>query len=134
MTGNHPFRAFFNWYRINRERTALALLEKTEVHRLARDLNLSVEDLGALVSQSEDEAALLGRMMQLHGIDKAALQAELPALVREMTATCAHCDAKDQCAHDLDRNATTEQTDQYCPNASTMRSLREGKSVQKTVT
>lgn len=120
-----PFEAVLKWFRQRRDRADIAAMDPAEAERLARDLNLSVLDLTDLVAQSENEAALLGRMLQLHGIDRKTLEEALPGLVRDMAATCAHCQCKGKCTHDLDHNVSTDVTDQYCPNAGTMRSLAD---------
>ena len=115
------FSSVIDFFRQSRQSSDFAGLDAAEAARIAHDLNLSVDDLTALVQQSPDEAALMDRMMALHGIHRATLQRTMPELVRDMAATCAHCACKGECKSDLDAGVSTAITDTYCPNADTMR-------------
>ncbi|MGL4323347.1 MAG: DUF6455 family protein [Beijerinckiaceae bacterium] len=118
-----PFRALIEWYRRQRMVNELAGLDPGEAGRLADDLKVSVDDLVVAAGQSEDEMALMNRMMALHGIDRAKVEADMPAVIREMTVTCARCGHKGECQYDLDHGGTAEDADAYCLNAGTMQAL-----------
>lgn len=115
--------SLIGWFRRMRERSEFADLDSGEAHRIAADLRISVNDLMHLASQSDDEVALMGRMMALHGIDRAKLEDDLPEVVRQMAVTCSHCSCKDHCSAALDRGTSTKEADTFCPNSDSMHVL-----------
>lgn len=121
-----PLHALVGWFRRQRERSELAQLDSGEAHRIAADLQVSVDDLVHMASQSDDEVALMGRMMALHGIDKSKLDGDLPAVVRQMAVTCSHCDCKGHCSSALDNGVSTAEADTFCPNAELMQEFSKG--------
>lgn len=118
-----PFRALADWFRRQRMVNELAALDPGEAARLADDLKISVDDLVEAASQSEDEIALMHRMMVLHGIDPEKVAAEMPGVMREMAVTCAKCACKGDCQYDLDHGITAAEADEFCPNADMMNAL-----------
>ena len=118
-----PMHALVEWFRRHRAADELAGLGEAEAQNIARDLNVSFNDLVNLAQQSGDESELMTRMMTLHGLDRGAIEADLPALVRQMAVTCSYCQCKGECAHDLDAGVGVEKTDSYCPNADSMHAL-----------
>ena len=115
--------ALVAWFRRQRETSELANLDADEAQRLATDLNVSLDDLISVAGQSADEAELMSRMMAAHGISRAAVEAELPALVRSMAVTCAKCTCKGECSHDLDAGTAPQNAARYCPNTDSIQSL-----------
>lgn len=115
-----PIAALIDWFRRQRERSEFAEIDSGEAHRIAADLRVSVADLIHMASQSDDEVALMGRMMALHGIDRARLEGDLPEVVRQMAVTCSHCSCKSHCSNALDRGVSTAEADTFCPNADSM--------------
>lgn len=120
-----PLRALVEWFRQHRDADEFAGLDAGEAHRIAADLNVSVDDLIHIARQSDDEIALMGRMMTLFGIDKARMEAEMPAVIRQMALTCAHCQNKGKCSHDFDNDPSIAKAINYCANADMMLSMSE---------
>ncbi|MGL4495788.1 MAG: hypothetical protein ACRCXM_10405 [Beijerinckiaceae bacterium] len=121
-----PMQALIEWFRRRQAASELARLDAEETARIADDLKVSVDDLHAVVAQSPDEDALMTRMMALHGLNRARLESEMPAVVRDMAVTCAKCGCKGECAYDLDHGALASDCDAYCGNADTMQALAKG--------
>lgn len=123
MPAPSPFRALLDWYRRQRMAHELSALDAAEAARLADDLKINIGDLVEAAGQSDDEIALMDRMMALRGIDRDKLAAEMPAVIREMSVTCAKCTCKGDCRYELDHGVTAEEADNFCPNAETMKAL-----------
>lgn len=115
-----PLSSLIDWFRRQRERSEFADIDSGEAHRIAADLRVSVDDLIHMAGQSDDEVALMGRMMALHGIDRAKLEGDLPEVVRQMAVTCSHCTCKGHCAGALDNGVSAAEADEFCPNADSM--------------
>jgi transcriptional regulator with XRE-family HTH domain len=86
-----------------------------EVARLARDLGVSEGDLERLERGSDDEALLLMRRLAVLGIDAKELAAA--GYMRDLQRTCALCDCKEICVHDLEARPESDEWQSYCPNS-----------------
>jgi tRNA C32,U32 (ribose-2'-O)-methylase TrmJ len=118
-----PFHAVAEWFRRQARAREFDALGGEELRLMAADLRISVDDLRDAALQSEDEAALMRRMLALHGLDPARIGHEMPELMRDMTLTCARCAEKGRCAHDLDDGLEPAEAGTFCPNADAMAAL-----------
>lgn len=119
LTGLHPLRALMDWFSRRRD----AALDGDDARQIASDLGISVEDLIRLSNASADEATLMTRMMTLHGLDRAKLEAKYGAMVRDMAAACGRCGNKAECRHDLATGEALETFEGLCANAEVIRSF-----------
>ncbi|MGZ5805374.1 MAG: DUF6455 family protein, partial [Xanthobacteraceae bacterium] len=65
----------------------------------------------------------LPKMLKALGIDQNALAKTQPLVLRDMERTCAQCDHKRQCDHDLAAGTATKHYEEYCGNALTIDAL-----------
>lgn len=128
VPSHSPFRALVDWYHRQRLVQEFSALDRGEAARIADDLKISVDDLVTAASQSDDEIALMDRMMALHGLNAEAVKASQPGVVRDMAVTCAKCTCKGECRYDLDHGVTAAEADVYCPNSDTMTALAHAKA------
>lgn len=118
--------AVVEWFRRQARAQELAHIDAGELRHMADDLRVSVDDLYVAAAQSDDEVALMRRMLALHGLDAARIDQEMPALMRDMAVTCARCACKGRCASELDHGAGPGEARAFCPNADTMAMLTHG--------
>jgi uncharacterized protein YjiS (DUF1127 family) len=116
---------FADWLKYRRERNELRQLDEVEFTRIAGDLQLSPDDLDALVERGPHAADELGKLLQALGVDEARLSRTQPLVLRDMERVCAMCGHKRECDHDIDAGTSAERYEGYCPNASTIASLDE---------
>lgn len=112
------------WISSLKRREELDKLGPAEVNRIAADAGTSVGELYALESTGPDAARLLPRRLELLGIDRNALLREEPATLRDLERVCSLCGHKTVCEHDMDRTVVGDDWKTYCPNAQTLRALR----------
>ena len=117
--GLHPIRALMDWFSRRRD----TLLDQMEARRIAEDLGISVDDLMRLSQEPNDQADLMTRMMNLHGLDRDKLEDQYGAVVRDMAMTCGRCGNKAECRHDLATGQALESFDEFCANAEVIRSF-----------
>jgi hypothetical protein len=93
-----------------------------EMEAIARELNLSAAELGALAVAPSGSLESLGKRLSHAGLSEAALAASHGDVLRDLRRVCAQCAAKSRCARDLarERRATPSK---YCPNEQTLRAL-----------
>jgi hypothetical protein len=102
---------------------------------LSEDLGLSATDfraaasLRALAGYGPDEATLLPRRMTMLQLDPDEVARLEPGVFRHLYWRCMLCQSPGQCALDLADDspitASQELRHDYCPNAATLRWLRE---------
>lgn len=116
---------FADWLRYRRERNELRRLDDAEFTRIAGDLQISPDDLDALVEKGPHAADELIKLLQALGIDEARLASTHPLVLRDMERVCAICGHKHECDHDIAAGTSAERYENYCPNASTIAGLDE---------
>jgi hypothetical protein len=117
--------AFADWLKHRRELNELHKLDGAEFARIAGDLQISPDDLDALVAKGPQAADELSRLLQALGIDEASLARAEPLVRRDMERVCALCGHKRECGHDLTVGTSAQQYEGYCPNAPTIAGLGE---------
>jgi hypothetical protein len=97
-------------------------LDSQEVEAIARELNLSAAELGALAFTSSGSLQSLNTRLAHAGLSEEALAASDGDVLRDLRRVCSVCPAKARCARDLarERRATPSK---YCPNEQTLRAL-----------
>jgi hypothetical protein len=118
-----PFHAVLGWFRRRARIREFDALGAEELRLLAADLRVSVDDLRDAAVQSEDEIALMRRMLALHGLSAATIDQSMPELMRDLTLTCARCEEKGHCAQKFEEGLEPAEAGAFCPNADTMAAL-----------
>jgi transcriptional regulator with XRE-family HTH domain len=117
---------FGDWLRQRRELNQLMGLaaDPGELDRVARELNVTANDLEMLVRQGSKDANELPYTLTALGIDEAALFRAEPALLRDMERVCSFCSHKRQCHEELATGTAATNYVEYCENAETIDTLR----------
>ena len=126
---SHPIvdgliEVFGNWLIHRREMHELRQLDSGQFDSIARDLRMTPGDLDTFVRQGPHAADELPRLLEVLGIDEAALVRSEPAVLRDMERVCVSCERKAQCRNDLEIGVSARDYEDYCLNASTMNALR----------
>lgn len=111
------------WRNWRGRRAGLAQIYDTgpaEMQHIARDLNISPAELGALAGHSGDSADLMRRRLHSLDIDPATIE---PAVIRDMQRCCSQCGAKTLCEHELEDHPKGATWPKYCLNEHTIDSL-----------
>jgi hypothetical protein len=100
-------------------------LDALEMEAIARELNLSTAEFGALRFAPSGPLESLSRRLSHAGLSEAALAASHGDVLRDLRRVCTQCPAESRCARDLarERRATPSK---YCPNEQTLRALERG--------
>jgi hypothetical protein len=100
-------------------------LDALEMEAIARELNLSTAEFGALRFAPSGRLESLSRRLSHAGLSEAALAASHGDVLRDLRRVCTQCPAESRCARDLarERRATPSK---YCPNEQTLRALERG--------
>lgn len=106
-----------------RERRELASCSVAEVAAIARDLNLTPDELMKLVSERTETAAALHELLSVIGIHAESLRLDDPAVMRELQRRCITCLHKPECAYHLAHGTAFERYRDYCPNADILSDL-----------
>jgi transcriptional regulator with XRE-family HTH domain len=114
---------FSDWLKHRRDLNELRQLNTTELDRIAGELQVSPADLTELVRQGPHAADELPKLLNVLGIDEAALARTQPLVLRDMERVCALCHDKGQCDRDLAAGTSAEHYQSYCLNASTIDTL-----------
>jgi hypothetical protein len=115
---------FGNWLIHRREMCELRQLDCGEFDSIARDLRMTPGDLDRFVRQGPHAADELPRLLEVLGIDEAALVRSEPAALQDMQRVCVSCERQVQCRNDLETGVSARDYKDYCLNASTMNALR----------
>ncbi|HRJ70399.1 MAG TPA: DUF6455 family protein [Beijerinckiaceae bacterium] len=121
-----PLEGLMHWFREHLRGNELSHLDRSELELMARDLNISSDDLTRLSTEEPKDISLMKQMMALHGLDYDALRKEYSGVVRDMEVTCSRCADRKLCEHDLATGADAHTCDTYCPNADTMKAFAGG--------
>lgn len=116
-------RVFRRWRETGRARYELAGLDPGEAERIARELGLTPSQLESLASQGEASAHLLYRRLAEVGLDPLDILRSEPGVLRDLERTCALCDGRRECAHDLEVRPDDPTWKTYCPNRETLEVL-----------
>jgi len=111
---------FGDWLKHRRELREMRQLDSAEFDRIAGELRVSPADLNELVHQGPHAADELPKLLELLGIDQAALARSQPLVLHDMERVCALCRHKRQCDRDLHAGASAEHYEEYCLNAPTI--------------
>jgi len=95
-----------------------------ELERIARELNVTPDDLEKLVRQGPQAANELPHALSALGIDETALRRAEPALLRDMERVCSFCTHKRRCHEELAAGTAAANYEEYCQNADTIDTLR----------
>jgi hypothetical protein len=98
-----------------------------EIANIARDLRLSASELAVLARNGPNAADLLQDMLDVLGLDKKALENDVPLVMRDLERLCTTCREKRQCRFDLANGVSTDNYRDYCPNAFTLDALLQEK-------
>lgn len=93
----------------------LSRMSDAEVARAAHDIGLSRADLETLSSQPRDQALLLNQRLELLGLDAKRLADA--GFLRDLQRTCAMCESKGVCEHDMHARPQSSDWTDYCPNS-----------------
>ena len=97
-------------------------LDASEVEAIARDLNLSADELNALAQSVPTSLKPLKLRLAYAGTSERELAASDCAVLRDLQRVCSQCSAKARCAADLEQGRRAGPT-KYCPNEQTLRAL-----------
>src|SRR5215471_12578787 len=116
------------WRNWRARRNALAELhQSTALESVARDLNLSPQDLQAVTAKWPTGSDLLNERMTALRLDPERFSpAELGAL-RDAQRVCSICGSKSECKHDLAESPTSGDWRSYCPNVDTLVGLQNAR-------
>jgi hypothetical protein len=102
------------WKSARQEQAALdelACCGRSEIERIAADLNLTSDELKNLASRGLESAGLLDQRLAALGIDPAKID---KTIMCDLQRTCSCCDKKVECSNDLPSRAAKWPS--YCPN------------------
>ena len=99
-------------------------LEPRQITNLARDAGISVDDLKALVMQTDGPLVLLKRRLDNLHLTEEEIAAISKDLLADLKRTCALCESKERCADDFAEDPSTPGWESYCPNSGTLRLLK----------
>lgn len=105
----------------------LAGIDRTELQRMAGEFGMSVRDLEELVARGPHAADLLHERMRALGIARADVEDVARGLMRDLERACACCNEKEECKHDLEQRPDDPAWKDYCPNATSLESVRRTK-------
>lgn len=111
---------------VNRYRRAaqvrgeLQQMGSDEVARIARDLNVTPDELASLASKGPNSAELLNKMLDALGVDRENKHLKDPRLMRDLQRLCFACEHRTRCAHELAADTAKEHYREFCPNAYTL--------------
>lgn len=95
-----------------------------DVRRMAADLGCSTADLRDIVAAGPSRLRLLTRMLQAHGLARAAIAKTNPGLLRDIEASCSRCRSAARCERELEAGSAVAHAGKFCMNAETMADLR----------
>ncbi len=93
-----------------------------EMESIARELNVSPAELGALVLMPTNSLELLAKRLSHAGLSEQRLATVHPEVLRDLRRVCSQCTAAARCARDLGRERRAGPS-KYCPNEQTLQAL-----------
>ncbi len=124
-TGSSVFKGLLNRFRSAVARwNELQRLDSREMEAIARELNLSKEELCALTFQPSGSIQSLNKRLSHAGLSEDELAAAHGDVLRDLRRVCSQCRSKARCARDL-RHGRRVTPGKYCPNEQTLRALAD---------
>jgi hypothetical protein len=114
---------FARWLKHWREIAESCGCDSEEYARIARDLNVSPGELDSLVRRGSHAADELPKMLAALHIDRKAVARVEPMVMRDLERVCSLCEQKRRCDHELAATTAAAHYADYCPNASTLKTL-----------
>jgi hypothetical protein len=105
-----------------RSRQDLRYLPASEVGRIAADVGVSASELRRLDRQP-DRPLLLLRMLEVLGLDQAAIKSHDPLVFRDLERCCAMCESKKRCRKEFQKGTARIHFEEFCPNSVTLKAL-----------
>jgi transcriptional regulator with XRE-family HTH domain len=117
---------FGDWLKQRRQLRELMQFDADpgELERIAHEFGVTPADLHMLVRQGALSADELPKMLEVLGIDEAAISRARPALLRDMERVCSFCTHKRQCSRELAAGTAPSNYVEYCGNADAIDELR----------
>jgi hypothetical protein len=115
---------FARWLKHRREIAETCNCGSEEFACIAHDLNISTGDLNELVRRGSHATDELPKMMAALDIDRSKVAKVEPMVMRDLERVCSLCEQKRRCAHEFTAGTTVEHYADFCPNASTLETLR----------
>ena len=112
-----------SWWR-KRVASDLSGFDAPEISRIAREFNLSPDQLVEIDRSGDGGAALLARMMLTNGLDVEYVRRALPDVVRDLETHCSLCREKGRCQRQIEKGRAPAGFEEYCPNALTSLQLQ----------
>jgi hypothetical protein len=112
-----------DWLKKWRERSEMSELDSGEFDRIAHEMGLAPADLDALVRQGRHAADELPYLLKALGFDDDAIARIERPVLNDMLRTCAGCQHKQACQHDLAAGVVAQRYETYCANADTVGAL-----------
>jgi len=122
------------WRNWRRHRAAVAeidLLGGPDVARIAQDVGLNGPTLRTLAGKWPDAADLLSRRLAALQLDEGTVARTEPAVLRDMQRACTMCSEKPHCGHDIDRDPSSPEWRDYCPNVETLDALDAERAMRR---
>lgn len=94
-----------------------------ELDRIMAEYALTLSDLQRARGCASEQAELLAAMMEALRIDRQAVGASLPVIMRDLQRVCLWCDYKGKCRRDLELGRVLENAPSYCSNRLTLELL-----------
>lgn len=104
-------------------RSDLSALDPYEVEEIAREIGVTSGELQEIDRHGE-RAALMPRRLAQEDVNPAVVQAEWPSVWRDLQRVCSVCDSQDVCRNELDLAPEAPDWQRYCPNAGTIKALK----------
>lgn len=108
------------WFHQGPGRGELDALSPEEFARVAHDLGLSATDLEELSHHPAEERLPLYERLKLLGLDVDELRRN--EFLRDLERTCAMCESKDVCRHEMAVTPGSDAWKAYCGNRSVLES------------
>ena len=103
---------------VNSNGGELNRMSDAEVAQVARDIGLSVSELETLSHRRDDMSELLRHRLAVLGLEPERLASA--GYLRDLERTCAMCESKGVCQHDLAARPESGEWAEYCPNSSVL--------------
>jgi hypothetical protein len=120
-----------NWMKSRATIAEIEGLGDAEMSRVAQDVNLGVPELRTLAGRWPDAADLLSQRLAALELDTASVVTATPGVLRDMQRVCSGCSEKGHCGHDIDRDPSSPEWRQYCPNVETLEALETERSLRR---
>lgn len=100
----------------------LHMLDAGQVQEIARDIGVTTDDLYHL-DRLGAQASLMPQRLSQEGLNPVVIQAEWPAVWKDLQRVCGNCRSRDVCRNELELAPDAQDWRRYCPNEHTIKSL-----------